>query len=213
MSSSNQEPIQGPITPENPASDETNRKLAMVCLAAFTLLFSLMTLLLQQTPFRIKEDRPGPPKFVTRIPEASNEEWMLLPGVGEKTASRWRADLNSKGTEQIPTLELSSPVASELPIITIPVVESLEELHGVGPLRAQKLEPYVANVAAESPARKPRKMRTQKSPNSSTSMQPKSAIKSSPHVVESLTPENPDENSTMKNVVEIKESNSGQSNE
>jgi len=213
MSSSNQEPIHGPITPENPASDETNRKLAMVCLAAFTLLFSLMTLLLQQTPIRTKEDRPGPPKFVTRIPEASNEEWMLLPGVGEKTASRWRADLNSKGTEQIPSLELNSPVASELPIITIPVVESLEELHGVGLLRAKKLEPYVSNIAAESPTRKPRKMRTQKSPNSSTSMKSKSAVKSSPHVVESLTPEILDENSAVKSAANNKENIPGQSNE
>ena len=46
---------------------------------------------------------------------------MLLPGVGEKTASKWRND----------------PAT----------IESLEDLHGVGPVRAERLEPYVANIA------------------------------------------------------------------
>jgi len=117
------------------ANGEANRRLAMGCLAGLAILFSLASYLLQRSPVRTSESLVHPPRFTTEIPNASNEEWMLLPGVGEKTASTWRQD--------------SAPI------------ESLEDLHGVGPVRAKRLEPYVANIAThpsknESKGRKPK---------------------------------------------------------
>ena len=114
---------------------EANRRLAMVCLVGLAILFSLASYLLQRSPVRTSESLVHPPRFITEIPNASNEEWMLLPGVGEKTASKWRND----------------PAT----------IESLEDLHGVGPVRAERLEPYVANIATrptnnESKGRKPK---------------------------------------------------------
>jgi len=114
---------------------EANRRLAMGCLAGLAIIFSFASYLLQRSSTRTPESLVHPPSFITEIPNATNEEWMLLPGVGEKTASTWRNDL--------------API------------ESLEDLHGVGPVRAERLEPYVANIAPhptknESKGRKPK---------------------------------------------------------
>lgn len=98
-----------------------NQRLAMGCLAGLAMVFSIVSYLLQSSPVRTPESLVRPPIFLTEIPNASNEEWMLLPGVGEKTASTWRNE--------------SGPITS------------LEDLHGVGAIRAEKLKPYVSNVA------------------------------------------------------------------
>ena len=117
---------------------EANRRLAMGCLIGLAILFSLASYLLQRSPVRTSESLVNPPKFITEIPNASNEEWMLLPGVGEKTASTWRQD--------------SAPI------------ESLEDLHGVGPIRAERLEPYVANIAPHPTKNESKGRKSKRSP-------------------------------------------------
>jgi len=134
--------------------EEANRKLAMVCLVAFTLLFSFMTIFLQRTPVEPSESNSVPPRFVTQIPESSNEEWMLLPGVGEKTASTWRKDLASKTREPRTFAEAGSGSQADQAKGNLISLNSLEDLHGVGPVRAKRLEPYVDKVIVPSPRNK-----------------------------------------------------------
>jgi hypothetical protein len=117
---------------QNPGqnSGEANRRLAMVCLAGLTLLFSMVSYFVQQISVQTPKGVVRPPQFITEIPHATNEEWMLLPGVGEKTASSWRKDFTSVG--------------------------SLEELPGVGPIRAERLQSHV-EIIVPHPTEKPPK--------------------------------------------------------
>jgi hypothetical protein len=121
-----------------------NQRLAMGCLAGLAMVFSIVSYLLQSSPVRTPESLVRPPIFLTEIPNASNEEWMLLPGVGEKTASTWRNE--------------SGPITS------------LEDLHGVGAIRAEKLKPYVSNVA---PHPSKQQVKSKKTKSSSTKAQTK----------------------------------------
>ncbi len=121
-----------------------NQRLAMGCLAGLAMVFSIVSYLLQSSPVRTPESLVHPPIFLTEIPNASNEEWMLLPGVGEKTASTWRNE--------------SGPITS------------LEDLHGVGAVRAEKLKPFVSNIA---PHPNKQQAKSKKTKSSSTKAQAK----------------------------------------
>ncbi len=128
--------------PESFSEDQTsraaNQRLAMGCLAGLAMVFSIVSYLLQGVPVRAPESLVHPPRFLTEIPSAPNEEWMLLPGVGEKTASMWRNE--------------SGPM------------NSLEDLHGVGPVRAERLKPYVSNLAPQSKEHALKSKKTNPSP-------------------------------------------------
>ena len=79
---------------------------------------------------------------------------MLLPGVGLKTASTWRKDLTSKALEPKTSAEAGSVSQADQAKGNWSRLDSLEDLHGVGPVRAKRLEPYVDNVSAPSPRNK-----------------------------------------------------------
>jgi len=73
-----------------------------------------------------------PPVLLVDLETASLEELQLLPDIGEKTAQAWRQTLD------------------EAPSLTPQTVKELEALPAVGPVRSNKLAPYLIDSEART---------------------------------------------------------------
>ena len=66
-----------------------------------------------------------PPQFRVDLDDAGLDELQLLPDVGEKTAQSWRNSLDNS------------------PMLPPRTTKDLEALPSVGPIRAEKLSPFL----------------------------------------------------------------------
>jgi hypothetical protein len=126
-----------------------DRRLAICCIGSFAVMFSMVSFLLNQVDGSSDREKGflaadtksdgqsiDKPAFVTRLDASKSSEWLLLPGVAKKTVDRWESQISST------TQSASSEV------VTASAVESLEDLPGVGPVRAEQLAPFVRGIPA-----------------------------------------------------------------